>query len=82
MQAFKTRGARVAILDCDEDARADVDAYVRADVSDYEAVRRAYDQVSAQLGAPDVVVNNAGWIACSRSWTTIRRYGDGWWTST
>jgi 2-hydroxycyclohexanecarboxyl-CoA dehydrogenase len=61
VQAFKARGARVAILDRDEDAGAHGDAYVRADVSDYEAVRRAYDDVSARLGAPDVVVNNAGW---------------------
>jgi NAD(P)-dependent dehydrogenase (short-subunit alcohol dehydrogenase family) len=69
-EAFAAEGGRLAILDldgegaegCAEDLRgrgAEARAY-RCDVSDRAAVRDAADQVAADLGACDVLVNNAG----------------------
>jgi 3-oxoacyl-[acyl-carrier protein] reductase len=63
-------GCHVAVLDLDEDSCAGtVEAItsrggraiaVGADVSDEAAVQAAVDRVSAELGAPNVLVNNAG----------------------
>ena len=63
-------GCHVAVLDLDEDSCArTVEAItsrggraiaVGADVSDEAAVQAAVDRVSAELGAPNVLVNNAG----------------------
>ncbi|MDD9350274.1 MULTISPECIES: 3-oxoacyl-ACP reductase FabG [unclassified Mumia] len=65
-------GHAVAVIDLDEDACAGtVDAIttaggkaiaVGADVSDEEAVTAAYARVEAELGAPTILVNNAGII--------------------
>ena len=63
-------GYRVAVLDLDEAACADTVAAVEdlgslamavgADVSDEAAVQGAVDRISSDLGAPTVLVNNAG----------------------
>jgi 3-oxoacyl-[acyl-carrier protein] reductase len=63
-------GLQVAVLDLDESgAKATAAAIVEAggkaigiaaDVADEDAVRAAVDQVARELGAPTVVVNNAG----------------------
>jgi len=63
-------GYRVAVLDLDEAACTDTVAAVEdlgseamavgADVSDEAAVQGAVDRISSDLGAPTVLVNNAG----------------------
>src|SRR3712207_4915344 len=63
-------GFAVAVLDLEEAAgKATVDAIeaeggralaVGANVSDADLVQAAVDQVAAELGAPTVLVNNAG----------------------
>ncbi|MBC9227495.1 SDR family oxidoreductase [Aeromicrobium sp. 636] len=69
---FAADGYRVAVVDLDLDAcQSVVDeitavggiaSAVSADVSDPEAVERAVSTVAAELGAPTVLVNNAGII--------------------
>jgi NAD(P)-dependent dehydrogenase (short-subunit alcohol dehydrogenase family) len=68
-RAFARAGARVAALDRDADllasAAADAGAAapavsIDADVTDHDAVERALERVAAALGAPDVLVANAG----------------------
>jgi len=63
-------GYQVAVLDLDESACADTVAAVQelgvkalavgADVADEAAVQSAVDRVASELGAPTVLVNNAG----------------------
>ncbi|MFE3227151.1 3-oxoacyl-ACP reductase FabG [Nocardia sp. NPDC059228] len=63
-------GMAVAVLDLDEEACKPVVAEIEAaggralavgaDVSDEQAVAAAVDRVAAELGAPTVLVNNAG----------------------
>jgi len=63
-------GCKVAVVDLDESACADTVAAVQAlgseaiavgaDVADEAAVRSAVDRVASDLGAPTVLVNNAG----------------------
>jgi NAD(P)-dependent dehydrogenase (short-subunit alcohol dehydrogenase family) len=69
VRAFARAGARVAALDRDAEAlaRAAADAggaapasSVAVDVTDHDAVDRALERVVAQLGAPQVLVANAG----------------------
>lgn len=65
-------GHAVAVLDLDESACADTVAAIRdaggravaigADVADADAVAAAVDRVAAELGAPTILVNNAGII--------------------
>ena len=67
---FADEGASVAVLDLREEAvAAVVDEITRAggralgwdvDVRDAERVRVVVDEIAAQLGPPDVLVNNAG----------------------
>jgi NAD(P)-dependent dehydrogenase (short-subunit alcohol dehydrogenase family) len=61
------RGARVAALDLDEAAAAELAAgldggglAVRSDVTDEASMRSAVDRIVDELGPIDVVVNNAG----------------------
>jgi NAD(P)-dependent dehydrogenase (short-subunit alcohol dehydrogenase family) len=55
-----SRGARVAVLDrADEPPEAPLE-FVRADVTDEDAVAAAVDDAVGRLGRLDVVVNNAG----------------------
>ena len=61
VDALLARGARVAVLDRDEIPADRVHASAIADVSDYEAVREAFRSITERVGAPDIVVNNAGW---------------------
>ncbi|MEZ5401740.1 MAG: SDR family oxidoreductase [Bryobacteraceae bacterium] len=54
-------GARAV---CDEIAAGGGRAFaVRADVADREQVRRMFDETGAALGAPAIVINNAGVLA-------------------
>jgi NAD(P)-dependent dehydrogenase (short-subunit alcohol dehydrogenase family) len=66
-RTFAAHGARVAILDLDEQASRDAAASLGAghmglacDVTDLEACERAVDRVRAELGEIDVLINNAG----------------------
>jgi 2-hydroxycyclohexanecarboxyl-CoA dehydrogenase len=61
VDALLARGARVAVLDRDEIPEDRVHASAVADVSDYDAVSAAFRSIAARVGAPDIVVNNAGW---------------------
>ena len=58
-EALRADGAEVAVLDLAVDG-PDGFVYVRADVTDDTAVRRAVDEAVAALGGLDVLVNNAG----------------------
>jgi len=58
-EALRADGAQVAVLDRAEDGPAGF-TYVRADVTDDAAVRRAVDAAVEALGGLDVLVNNAG----------------------
>ncbi|QSB12732.1 3-oxoacyl-ACP reductase FabG [Natronosporangium hydrolyticum] len=83
-------GLAVAVVDLDEEAaRASADQLVAAggravglgaDVSDAEAVAAATDRVVAELGAPTVLVNNAGvtrdnllFKMADEDWDTVMR---------
>ncbi len=62
---FLARGARVAIVDKAAEGPADLAgnhavAYVSADVTDPDAVERAFDAAQAALGPVDIVCVNAG----------------------
>jgi 2-hydroxycyclohexanecarboxyl-CoA dehydrogenase len=61
VDALLARGARVAVLDRDEIPPDRVHASAVADVSDYDAVSAAFRSIAERIGAPDIVVNNAGW---------------------
>lgn len=61
VDALLARGARVAVLDRDEIPADRVHASATADVSDYDAVSEAFRSIAERVGAPDIVVNNAGW---------------------
>lgn len=68
--AFAEQGAEVVVADVNEDAVARTAELVRllgpgatphvVDVADGDAIERFAEQVRAELGVPDVVVNNAG----------------------
>lgn len=67
-KAYLEEGAKVALVDlrppedafvADATARGDA-VYAQCDVSDRDAVDRAYKQVVDELGAPLILVNNAG----------------------
>ncbi len=64
---FLVEGARVMVIDRDEagchaiEARhPSLDGAVVADVSDHDAVARAFEAVDRRMGGLDVLVNNAG----------------------
>jgi len=64
---FLEEGARVVVLDRDEEALARVEkrlptlnGTIRADVSNPNSVTRAFDQLEELLGGLDVLINNAG----------------------
>ncbi|MER5390533.1 SDR family oxidoreductase [Saccharopolyspora sp. NPDC002686] len=68
--AFAAAGAHVVVADIDETAARNTAALItrtganatphRVDVADGDAMERFAKQVHAELGTPDVVVNNAG----------------------
>ncbi|MET3616135.1 3-oxoacyl-[acyl-carrier protein] reductase [Rhizobium aquaticum] len=65
---FAEEGAKVAVLDIRAEAAEKVAAAIGhgaisvvADVGDKASVDAAVADVAARLGAPDIVVNNAGW---------------------
>jgi len=70
-RGFAAEGARVAVLDRAKDHAAAVaealtaDGYralaVAADITERKSVDAALEQVAAELGPTDVLVNNAGW---------------------
>jgi len=67
---FVAEGRPVAILDLDEESGSALSAelnaaggttiFVKADITDEEAANAAVERVAAELGAPLVLVNNAG----------------------
>jgi meso-butanediol dehydrogenase/(S,S)-butanediol dehydrogenase/diacetyl reductase len=74
---FLKEGARVIVLDRDEAAldrlRAELPGLggmIVADVSDADDVARAFDELDAQVGGLDVLVNNAG-ISMRHNFTDI-----------
>lgn len=76
-EAYASEGARVAILDWDEEGLADAAAAIgatgaevvtyRMDVSDSSAVDAAHDFVIQQMGPIDIGFNNAGIITPSKA---------------
>jgi 2-hydroxycyclohexanecarboxyl-CoA dehydrogenase len=77
-QAFADAGARVVLADIDEAkgerAAAELRAagrdadFVRVDMTDAASVEAFAQQVLARFGAPDVVVNGAGWGTTHPFW--------------
>jgi NAD(P)-dependent dehydrogenase (short-subunit alcohol dehydrogenase family) len=64
-ERFAAEGARVAVVDLDDDAGGAVAAevgglFVRADVTSAEQVEELYGAVAAELGGLDICCNNAG----------------------
>ncbi len=70
-EAFAARGVPVAQLDVDRAGAEEVAAKIAAastvdtvglacDVTDEDAVARAWDEVAERVGEPEVIVNNAG----------------------
>jgi 2-keto-3-deoxy-L-fuconate dehydrogenase len=60
VRALIGRGARVAALDVDPENACDSALRVAADVSDRSSVDQSIAHAAAELGAIDVLVNNAG----------------------
>ncbi|UCH71169.1 MAG: SDR family oxidoreductase, partial [Candidatus Bathyarchaeota archaeon] len=74
---FLEEGARVVVLDCSEQALRRIEkslpslsGTVSADVSDADAVARAFSELDELLGGLDVLINNAG-ISAQRPFTEI-----------
>ena len=66
-ERFLEEGARVVVLDCNEhalrrikNALPSLNGTICADVSDADAVTRAFEELDKLLGGPDVLINNAG----------------------
>ncbi|HEX3484389.1 MAG TPA: bifunctional aldolase/short-chain dehydrogenase [Micropepsaceae bacterium] len=66
-KAFAKQGAEVAVLDRDGDAAKKIAKQIggaalglACDVTDADAVRRAFDAVAEKFGGVDIVVSNAG----------------------
>ena len=64
-ERFAAEGARVAVVDLDEDAGGAVAAavgglFVKADVTSADEVEELYGSVAAELGGLDICCNNAG----------------------
>lgn len=64
---FLDEGARVVVLDCNDEALRRIEnafpslsGIIRADVSDNDAVARAFGELDELLGGLDVLINNAG----------------------
>jgi len=55
-----SQGARVAIVDLRRPDTGGDEFAVQADICDAGAVEKALDDIAAELGAPSVLVNNAG----------------------
>ena len=67
VERFLDEGSRVAVIDVDQAAGAallrrhpSLAAVIAADVSDPDAVERAFRDIDATLGGVDVTINNAG----------------------
>jgi NAD(P)-dependent dehydrogenase (short-subunit alcohol dehydrogenase family) len=58
--ALADAGATVVGIDLEEGSVEGAAAVVKADVTDREALLGAREQVEAELGAPEILVNNAG----------------------
>jgi len=67
VKRFLDEGARVVVFDCNPEALAKIeselptiDGTIQADVSDAEAVARAFDDLDGLAGGVDILINNAG----------------------
>lgn len=75
-------GYKLVLADISEEALSKVrpsvsdDAYIIAfDISDFDACRSAIDQISKDVGVPDVLVNNAGILAQNKiASTTVEEW--------
>ncbi|MET1414324.1 SDR family NAD(P)-dependent oxidoreductase [Roseibium sp. HPY-6] len=64
-QKLKADGAQLVLWDMDEEALATAASElgattVKVDLSDWDAVEKAYEQTRSQAGSPSIVVNSAG----------------------
>jgi len=66
-ERFLEEGSRVVVLDCDgealrriEDRLPQLSGTINADVSDPDAVARAFREMDEMVGGVDVLINNAG----------------------
>jgi NAD(P)-dependent dehydrogenase (short-subunit alcohol dehydrogenase family) len=57
---LRSRGARVGVLDLDPGKPADSLLPVAADVAARDSLERAMEQVAAEFGGIDILINNAG----------------------
>nr|NIS80517.1 SDR family NAD(P)-dependent oxidoreductase [Anaerolineales bacterium] len=76
-ERFLEEGACVAVLDCDEEALRHIEdalpslrGTICADVSDADAVARAFEELDELLAGLDVLINNAG-ISVRRAFMDI-----------
>jgi 2-hydroxycyclohexanecarboxyl-CoA dehydrogenase len=79
-QAFAEAGARVVLADIDEEnggkAAAELRAaghaadYVKVDLTDAQSIEDFAARVQQRFGAPDVIVNGAGWGKTMPFWET------------
>lgn len=67
VKRFLDEGARVVVFDCNPEVLAKIeselptiDGTIQADVSDAEAVARAFDDLDGLAGGVDILINNAG----------------------
>jgi NAD(P)-dependent dehydrogenase (short-subunit alcohol dehydrogenase family) len=67
VKRFLEEGSRVAVMDCDKDGCRRIEeeeqglsGTITCDVSDPEAVKRAFIELDELLGGLDVLINNAG----------------------
>lgn len=69
---FLDEGAKVVVLDNNPEALARIkselpviDGTIQADVSDADAVTRAFDELDTLVGGVDILINNAGISVCA-----------------
>jgi len=61
-EMYAMKGTAVAVLDINDPGSEGLEGveYFRCDISDPEAIERAWKKVSSEVGTPTVLINNAG----------------------